>query len=215
MLKSLIPGPFCPPLHCPWQHHPAPAMTTPAPPGHEAVENALRDAGSVTEASEAHGSLCGLMCVLGLKAGPVWLADTVTGHEETGDPALPVLDDLLRTTAAALEDGAMDFQPLLPGDEAPLSVRVGSFGLWCQGFNHGLAVAAGVGAAGDEIGSGDTAEIVRDFGEMAEVAIRDDENGPDDEAAYAELVEYVRVSVQLVFEELTAVRARLASAVLH
>ena len=61
----------------------------------------------------------------------------------------------------------------------------------------------------DEIGSAaTTAEIVRDFGEMAQVAICGRrESRRDGEAAYAELVEYVRVSVQLVFEELAAVRA--------
>lgn len=186
-------------------------MNAPAPPAHDAIDHALRDAGSATEASEAHGSLCGLLCVLGPSAAPVWLADSVHGEEQPEAPAPSLLDDLLQSTAAALEDGSLAFQPLLPADEEPLFARVESLGLWCQGFNHGLAVGAGIGGANIEISSGDTAEVVRDFGAMAEVSIQADENGPDDEAAYTELVEYVRVSVQLVFEELAIVRARVSA----
>lgn len=189
-------------------------MTPPAPPVHAAIDAALRDAGSPTEASEAHGSLCGLLCVLGPGAGPVWLADTLSGEEAAAAPPSP-LGALLQSTGAALEEGDLGFQPLLPDDDEPLAVRVGAFGLWCQGFNHGLAVGAGLSGAGHEIASGDTAEVVRDFGAMAEVAIQEDEDGPDDEAAYAELVEYARVSVQLVFEELAGVRARVSVPGLH
>jgi len=190
-------------------------MNAPAPPGHDAIDHALRDAGSPTEASEAHGSLCGLLCVLGPNAAPVWLADAVNSEEEPGAAAPPLLEDLLKSTAAALEDGNLEFHPLLPPDPEPLATRVGCLGLWCQGFNHGLAVGAGIGGAAVEISSGDTAEVVRDFSAMAEVSIQDDENGPDDEAAYIELVEYVRVSVQLVFEELAAVRDRVLASGLH
>lgn len=193
-----------------------PKMNAPALPGHDAIDHALRDAGSPTEASEAHGSLCGLLCVLGAGAAPVWLADSVSTDEESGATEVPpLLDELLKSTAMALEGGSLAFQPLLPPDEEPLVTRVGCLGLWCQGFNHGLAVGAGISGAGVEISSGDTAEVVRDFGAMAEVSIQADENGPDDEAAYTELVEYVRVSVQLVFEELFAVRARVSAPGLH
>jgi uncharacterized protein YgfB (UPF0149 family) len=109
----------------------------------------------------------------------------------------------------------MSFQPLLPDDEQPLVERVAGLAQWCLGFNHGLFVAARIGDAEAEMKSGNTAEIVRDFSEMAQVAVGDDEPDAAGEAAYAELVEYVRVSVQLVYEELAAVRQRVLSAGRH
>ena len=109
----------------------------------------------------------------------------------------------------------MSFQPLLPDDAEALMQRVDALAQWCQGFNHGLFVAARTSAAEDEIRSGNTAEIVSDFAEMAQVAVGPDEADAEGEAAYAELVEYVRVSVQLVYEELAAVRQREQAASRH
>jgi uncharacterized protein YgfB (UPF0149 family) len=50
---------------------------------------------------------------------------------------------------------------------------------------------------------------------MAQVSVGDEEVDAEGEAAYAELVEYIRVSVQLVYEELSDVRQRVQSADLH
>ena len=109
----------------------------------------------------------------------------------------------------------MTFQPLLPGRCRAPGERVDCLAQWCQGFNHGLFVAARIGDAEAELGSGNTAEIVSDFSEMAQVSVGDEEADAEGEAAYAELVEYIRVSVQLVYEELSAVRQRVQSAGSH
>jgi len=126
-----------------------------------------------------------------------------------------VLEALAFHTCAALEEAEMTFQPLLPDDAEPLVQRVDGLAQWCQGFNHGLFVAARIGDAEAELSSGNTAEIVRDFGDLAQVAVGDEEPDAEGEAAYVELVEYIRVSVQLVYEELTAVRQRVQSAGRH
>ena len=53
---------------------------------------------------------------------------------------------------------------------------------------------------------------MEDFAEIARVTLGDDETDLEAEAAYTELVEFVRVSVQLVFDELYDVRQDLAAA---
>ena len=131
------------------------------------------------------------------------------------EQATNLLKALANRTRGALEDVQMSFQPLLPDDAEALMQRVDALAQWCQGFNHGLFVAARTSAAEDEIRSGNTAEIVSDFAEMAQVAVGPDEADAEGEAAYAELVEYVRVSVQLVYEELAAVRQREQAASRH
>jgi hypothetical protein len=202
------------------------APTTPDSPSFDLIDEALRRAQLATDAAEAHGSLCGLVCGLGDAGQSAWMAETLA-ETPVDEPAQPpanavvtgqaeaLLKALAASTRAALEDADMTFQPLLPGDDEPLADRVDGLAQWCQGFNHGLFVAARIGDAEAELGSGNTAEIVSDFGEMAQVAVGDDEADADGEAAYAELVEYVRVSVQLVYEELAEVRQRVQSAGRH
>lgn len=205
-------------------------LTTPDSPSFDAIDRALRRSEAPADPAEIHGSLCGLLCVLGSAGKSVWLADTLA---DTADPeaepdplqipAGPValadlataLDALAEATAIALEAGVMGFQPLLPADEDALADRVDGLAQWCQGFNHGLFVAARIADAQAELDSGDTAEIMRDFAELAQAVVDGDTDDPAGEAAYAELVEYVRVSVQLVYEELTVARQRVLSAARH
>lgn len=194
------------------------APTTTETPSFEAIEEGLRRAEASTDAAEAHGSLCGLVCGLGNGGQSTWLAETLAdaqANESVATQTSQLLEALAASTRAALEGADMTFQPLLPDDSEPLVERVDCLAQWCQGFNHGLFVAARIGDAEAEMGSGNTAEIVRDFGEMAQVSVGDEEADAEGESAYAELVEYVRVSVQLVFEELSEVRQRVQSAGVH
>ena len=202
------------------------APTTPDFPSFDAVDTALRCAEAPTDAAEAHGSLCGLVCGLGDSGQSAWLAETLPDGPADGqadgqanaavaEQTGAVLKALAVRTRAALEEAEMMFQPLLPDDAGPLAQRVDGLAQWCQGFNHGLFVAARIGDAEAELGSGNTVEIVRDFGDLAQAAVGDDEPDAEGEAAYAELVEYVRVSVQLVYEELAEVRQRVKSAGRH
>ena len=194
------------------------APPTPGSPTYDGIETALRRAEASSDAAEVHGSLCGLMCGLGSSGQSAWCAETLADappDASVTQQARNLLDELAASTRAGLEDDNMAFQPLLPADGEPLVERVDALAQWCQGFNYGLTVAARVGDAEAELNSGTIIEIVRDFSEMAQVSLGDD--GADDggEAAYAELVEYLRISVQLVYEELTPVRQRMQAAGLH
>ena len=197
-------------------------MLNPLPPAgspaYDDIETALRRAEASTDAAEAHGSLCGLVCGLGASGQSAWRAETLADAPPDASvthQAGSLLDELAASTRAGLEDGSMAFEPLLPPDGEPLVERVDALAQWCQGFNYGLTMAARVGDAEAEVNSGTIVEIVRDFSEMAQVSVGDDEADDAGEAAYAELVEYLRVSVQLVYEELTPVRQRMQATGLH
>ncbi|MBV8975363.1 MAG: UPF0149 family protein, partial [Sinobacteraceae bacterium] len=74
---------------------------------------------------------------------------------------------------------------------------------WCQGFLYGL----GAGAITDAtVLPGDVGEIVRDLTEISRAGVDASQEAESNEAAYTELVEFVRVGVQLLFEELAALR---------
>jgi uncharacterized protein YgfB (UPF0149 family) len=109
----------------------------------------------------------------------------------------------------------MSFQPLLPAEEASLEQRTEALAAWCQGFNYGLALAVRIADADAALKGEPVAEIVHDFAELAQLGYAEDEIEGEGEVAWAELLEYVRVSVQLVFEELAAFRQQTGLAVRH
>ncbi len=193
----------------------------------DAIVDALQNAGAISDPAEMHGSLCGLACVLGANAQSLWMADILTNG---GDPvadedstaavsgtekATALLGALATASATTLEAGDMSFQPLLPGDDESLEQRTTALAAWCQGFNHGLVLAVRIGDADEALKRENVAEIVRDFAELAQLDYVEDEIEGEGEVPRAELVEYVRVSVQLLFEELADVRQRIGPAVHH
>jgi len=102
----------------------------------------------------------------------------------------------------------MEFDLLLPEDEASLDTRTVALAQWCQGFLYGL----GGSAIQDTNGlPGEVGEIVRDLSEITRVGVDDGQSVESNESAYAELVEFVRVGVQLVFEELSPLRDQPSS----
>jgi uncharacterized protein YgfB (UPF0149 family) len=96
-----------------------------------------------------------------------------------------------------------DFEPLLPDDDSPLGARADALSLWCQGFLYGL----GSGTTADPARvSTEAGEIIRDFTEITHVGVEADEENEENEVAFAEVVEFVRVGVQLLFVELAPAR---------
>jgi uncharacterized protein YgfB (UPF0149 family) len=80
--------------------------------------------------------------------------------------------------------------------------------LWCTGFLYGL----GTGQISDlDALNGDVGEIVRDFTEISRATGDDADADESNEQAYAELVEFIRVGAQVVFEELLPLRQQVYS----
>jgi uncharacterized protein YgfB (UPF0149 family) len=182
-------------------------MADPQTADFDSIERLLNDAGASWEAAEAHGAFCGRACLSGAPAIRVWVDDLLPGSE-----AADVLARKLETIAAnallSLEAGDLSFRILVPGDEVPLVVRTAGLVDWCHGFMHGLIAAGGAdqGNQGDALDSEVVSEILDDFSEITKAGTVDDAS-EDAEFAYAELIEYVRVSAQLIYEETAKLRA--------
>ena len=166
-----------------------------------ALSELLAGAGALGEASEYHGTLCGLCCGMP-DAGPkAWVGRALAAadaDEHTGRDARGALTEQGERLHAALAGGELEFAPVLPDDEAPLAERAGALARWCEGYLYGLALAD---ADALRTLAGDAREALADFAQIA--CASGAANGTEsDETAYAELVEFVRVGVQLVYEEL-------------
>ena len=156
-------------------------------------------------AAEAHGWLCGALCVRADYGAPEWLAELATeaGGGAPDDASVPVLRSLYEDTLEALCSPEFAFMPLLPEDEAPLAERVPALAAWCGGFLYGI----GTGAVGKAVTKmGDVGELLEDLADItrAEAGPEGDEQG--DEGDFAELVEFVRAGAQLAWEETAPLR---------
>lgn len=178
---------------------------------YDSLADALNDAGVISTLSEVHGGICGVMCVGGIAAADRWLDRCI---EEWQPVAASDVQDALRglelSTWRMLSEPDMSFEPLLPGDDEPLDAQVRSLALWCHGFLTGLGFGGLALPMPDAPAPTNAAleEITRDFAEISRAALSDEdaEDAEQSGFALAELTEYVRVSVQFVFEQFDSQR---------
>ena len=169
-------------------------------------EDALATAGGLADAAEAHGSLCGALCSVSPYRMQDWVNEILPDGAVLSDESAAMLERVFTATATAFGEQGMEFEPLLPDDEQPLNGRANALALWCTGFLYGL----GTGSISDlEALNGDVGEIVRDFTEISRATGDDAEADESNEQAYAELVEFIRVAAQVVFEELLPLRRQV------
>ncbi len=172
------------------------------------LEDGLFSVDAPMRAIEAHGVLCGMLCAQGATEVTSWLVH-VLGETTAGSEALQgvagMLTQMYQATLEQMNDSVAGFSLYLPDDDEPLEERIESLGLWCQGYLYGLAA----GGVREDTGlPDDTQELMRDILEISRVgqASLSEDDGESameqDEVAYAEVMEYVRMGVLLIYEEL-------------
>jgi uncharacterized protein len=181
---------------------------------YERLRSALTSAGAVVSLAELHGGVCAALCAGGAPAAESWLADALADNESRGAPPSDVASDLhglIGSSWRMLAGDDLEFQPFLPSGEAPLDERVQALAQWCQGFLAGLGATAPTLGRGDDTDTG-VSEILGDLAEIGRAALSDEEAAAEAEADFslAEIHEHVRLSVQLVFEQLAPYRAAAA-----
>lgn len=176
-------------------------------PDFDTVDAALREAGSDTDPAECQGHLCGVLCVRGELDRADWLAFTLPDldpRELLAGEARDTVGALYDYTRRGMSDPTLDFQLVLPDDSTAIDVRTRALGEWCQGFLGGLAEN---GVRDMDALPGELPEIAHDLIEIAQAGRFEVSGDEEDEIAYAELVEYVRMAVLLVLEELQPSKA--------
>lgn len=121
------------------------------------------------------------------------LTEPVNGAQRS---ILGIVDELMEQSRRELDAG-MQFALLLPGEDEPTAERAESLADWARGF--ALALLRDGELKLESLG-GDSAEVVQDLLKISEAEPGEDPE--EDERALVELEEYIRVGVQLMFEEL-------------
>lgn len=170
----------------------------------------LEGLGSSVPAAEAHGCLVGALCTSAHYPMERWLEEIIPDEDRRNDDdSQQPLRLLYADTLNALRGEDMEFEALLPDDDVSLEARAGGLSQWCQGFLYGFAAGAVEGAAKPDELPGNVNEILNDLTHIGRASVELDGDGDEsEEEAYAEVVEYVRVGVQLIHDELIPAAAQ-------
>ena len=172
----------------------------------EYIDQIRRKAHITIDVSEYHGKISACLCCDNISAEDLLPeevnADGSSVFSETME-LKTVLVNVVVETLEKLNDTEMTFYPLLSPESASLTDRTRSLSSWCQGFidGFGLAIAQKnipIGPADQDI----IGEIIEDFSQISKLTSASVMNQDEEELAYMEVVEYVRVGVQLIFEEM-------------
>ena len=151
--------------------------------------------------AESHGLLCGLVCrETGHDAG--YFIEQLAAMQlvtHPGEALRAALAEAWQSTIAQYDDEEFGFALWLPDDDEPLEERTIALARWCSGFLAGLGSGGQLDALSEEAREaiGDLQDIAR--AELSAPGGAGSES-EEDESAYAEIVEYVRV-VALVLRE--------------
>jgi yecA family protein len=175
----------------------------------EELEGTLKRCGASWDAAQSHGLLTGRLAIAGVPAAPDWLLQVLEGTDEANAlraECRRILDVLYQSTFWQLSERLSAFEPLLPGDEEDVGLRAEALGHWCEGFLHGLVSARHGDALRDRLAAQPLSDIIKDLLQITRAGLDEESDEEDNESAYVELVEYVRVAAQLSYEELADIR---------
>lgn len=165
----------------------------------------LEGLGSSVPAAEAHGCLVGALCTSPHYPMERWLEEIIPDADQRNDEdSQQALRLLYADTLNALRGEDMEFEALLPDDDISLAGRAGGLSQWCQGFLYGFGTgqANGLAVKQEDLPS-NVNEILNDLTHIGRASVELEGDGSEtEEEAYAEVVEYVRVGVQLIHDEL-------------
>ncbi|HEY8554389.1 MAG TPA: YecA family protein [Burkholderiales bacterium] len=170
-----------------------------SPPDYDDLAAALRAASVPLSAAEVHGVLTGAASVPeGRAPGAVIFGDTPPPPTAETERLLRVIAALQEDIRARLEGPDFQFQPMLPSG-VPVSEHVEALAAWARGYVLGLAAA---GVRDPDRLKGEIAEFLLDAERIGEAEMDHDQTTEAQEREIAEIVEYLRAGVQLVYDEL-------------
>ena len=168
---------------------------------YEPLNQSLHYVGALMNAAEAHGLLCGMLCIpQDFSVEKEWfkhIMSQVAYEDGLATECQQQLTLLKNYTVAKLNSATDEFQLLLPPDDTDLAERIQALAGWCEGFSFGLGIA-GIQTQGL---SADAEEFIKDTIAISHLAPVEQATDAA-EANYIQLVEYMKVGVITLYEEI-------------
>jgi len=173
------------------------------------LEINLRECGSDWFASQCHGLICARLSVLGPSSLSLCLEQIFERTDEE-TPKLKIckenIKDLFKMTWSQLDGRQSNFEIFLPDHDDLIKDRTASLSQWCDGFLHGIVTGKNTEKLKELLNKEPINIIIKDMVEMTRASVDDSIDDEENEKFYIEIYEYIRVSVQLIYEELTDFR---------
>jgi hypothetical protein len=166
------------------------------------LDNLLIDAGTGSRAAECHGFLCGYLCVNDSVQEDMfrkYLLSDMSDQQMCAECCKQITELAVEVCLKiASEDFTLEL--LLPDESSPLSERSAALIEWCEGFLSGLGIA---GVTDFDLLSFECRELIQDLYKICRLDA-DEINGcgEEEEAAFTELIEYVRMGAILLHVEM-------------
>ena len=177
-------------------------MSAPSLPDFERTIQLSQGNLDAAELAESHGLLCGLVCRDSSSSVGDCIAQLAAMQlvVSPGAALSSALAEAWESTVRQLEDEEFGFSLWLPDAEEPLEERTLALAQWWSGFLAGL----GSGGQLDEL-SAEAREAIEDLQQIARAEISapapDTDEADEDEVAFMEIVEYVRVVALMMHED--------------
>ena len=178
------------------------------------LNDLLIEAHAGTRAAECHGFLSGYLCVVDSVSSEIYkqflLANMDKQFSERCEHKISELADEI---SSGITSSDFSFELLLPGDETGLSERSEALVQWCEGFLSGLGTA---GITDPDILSAECRELIQDLYQICRLDLDEiNNNGSDEESAFTELSEYVRIGAITLYEEFRQKRLESGQVTIH
>lgn len=171
----------------------------------EKLQDTLDTAQRSESPAEVHGLITGAICnhmFTGIRPS---LFEILTGEKAASEASdiESIFTELYRDSSDVLFDPTLEFILLLPDESEPLEYRTKLLAEWCQGYCLGLMHNDKLVI--DNLPE-ESPEHVRHLLEISNATTSDNADTEEDEWALAELQEYVKVAVQIIFEDIVESR---------
>jgi len=178
----------------------------------EQVNEAITPFPELESPAFIQGMLIGLLCGDNDIQEAVWIKKLIEEAQikSVKESFLKTLDMVFQETNKGLNGSGFELDFCIPDDNESLVFRAAMLGQLCEGVLYGLGLVGALNDAENEIPV-DVRELVEDLGQIATIDVsglsRAEKATDEEESDFMELVEFVKVGILTINEELNPTQA--------
>ena len=169
------------------------------------IESALGRVNAEISGAELHGAVSGLICAFP-QITPEDCFGLVFGEENISHKQEESFVGLFNYTWQSLQQMDFEYNLLLPDDDEPLGARIEALADWCHGFVTILQMSP---EEHKSTWSEDVKSVIDNIQDVTFIDTESTEDSNDDEVAYVELVEYVRLGILMIYADMIEAKVNL------
>ena len=154
---------------------------------------------------ETHGGICSQICFQSdyfEEFVPIDNSDDGAAISVQISTYRKALQRIIETDTHKLKEGDLSFELIIAGETSSIQERAEALSIWCQGFIDGVSfLLTEHGLKIDQAENKESFEIIEDFTQISTLDSHSISEEVDEELALMELIEFVRLSVQMIYDE--------------